>query len=60
MNPKHAYFINSTFAELEMALQINVQRGDVFEWLKEKTEPKNFDIVFLDPPFELEEKSTMN
>ena len=41
MNPKHAAFINSTAAELEMALQINVQRGDVFEWLK-KTEPKNF------------------
>ena len=59
MNPKHV-FINSTAAELEMALQINVQSGDVFEWLK-KTEPKNFyDIVFADPPFELEEKNTMN
>jgi hypothetical protein len=27
-------FINSTASELDMALQINVQRGDVFDWLK--------------------------
>ena len=46
MNPKHAAFINSTAAELEMALQINVQRGDVFEWLKKNRTKKNFlDIV---------------
>ena len=56
MNPKHASFINSTAAELEMALQINVQRGDVFEWLKKNRTKKTFDIVFADPPFELEEK----
>ena len=56
MNPKHAAFINSTAAELEMALQINVQRGDVFEWLKKNRTKKTFDIVFADPPFELEEK----
>ena len=46
MNPKHAAFINSTAAELEMALQINVQRGDVFEWLK-KTEPRKLLTLFL-------------
>jgi len=56
MNPKHTAFINSTAAELEMALQINVQRGDVFEWLKKNRTKKTFDIVFADPPFELEEK----
>ena len=56
MNPKHAAFINSTASELEMALQINVQRGDVFEWLKKNRTKKFYDIVFADPPFELEEK----
>jgi 16S rRNA (guanine(966)-N(2))-methyltransferase RsmD len=60
MNPKHAAFINSTASELEMALQINVQRGDVFEWLKKNRTKKLYDIVFADPPFELEEKNTTN
>lgn len=56
MNPKHAAFIHSTAAELEMALQMNIQRGDVFEWLKKSRNKKSFDIVFADPPFEMEEK----
>lgn len=56
MNPKHAAFINSTAGELEMALQINLQRGDVFEWLKKNRSKKTFDIVFADPPFEMDEK----
>jgi 16S rRNA (guanine(966)-N(2))-methyltransferase RsmD len=56
MNPKHSAFINSTASELEMALQINVQRGDVFEWLKKNRSKKTYDIVFADPPFELDEK----
>lgn len=56
MNPKHAYFINSTASELQMALQINVQRADVFEYLKKNRSKKTYDIVFADPPFELEEK----
>lgn len=56
MNAKHAAFINTTSAELEMALQINVQRGDVFEWLKKNKTKKAFDIVFADPPFGLDEK----
>jgi len=34
LNPKHTAFIHSTAAELEMALQINVQRANVYEWLK--------------------------
>ena len=34
MNPKHAAFINSTAAELDMSLQINVHRADVFDYLK--------------------------
>lgn len=56
MNPKHAAFINSTAGDLEMALQINLQRGDVFEWLKKNRNKKTFDIVFADPPFEMDEK----
>ncbi len=34
-NSKHAAFIQSTAQELGFGLQINVQRSDVFEWLKE-------------------------
>lgn len=56
MNPKHASFISTTTAELQMALQINVQRGDVFDWLKKNRNKKTYDIVFADPPFELDEK----
>ncbi|WP_160138874.1 RsmD family RNA methyltransferase [Chryseobacterium sp. c4a] len=56
MNPKHTAFINSTASELDMALQINVQRGDVFDWLKKFRNNKSFEIVFSDAPFEMEEK----
>lgn len=56
MNPKHTGFINSTASELDMALQINVQRGDVFDWLKKFRNKKSFEIVFADAPFETEEK----
>lgn len=55
-NPKHAAFINQTASELDMALQISVQRADVFDYLKKFRGKKSFDIVFADPPFELEEK----
>lgn len=56
MNPKHAAFINSTAAELEMALQINVQRADVYDYLKKNRNHKSYDIIVADPPFETEEK----
>lgn len=56
MNPKHTAFINSTASDLDMALQINVQRGDVFDWLKKFRNKKSFEIVFADAPFETEEK----
>lgn len=56
INPKHTGFINSTAAELDMSLQINVQRGDVFDWLKKFRNKKSFEIVFSDAPFEMEEK----
>lgn len=56
MNPKHATFINNTASELEMALQINVQRADVFEYLKKNRNRKTYEIIIADPPFETEEK----
>lgn len=56
MNPKHCTFISSTAAELDMALQISVQRADVFDWLKKNRTKKQYDIIFADPPFEMDEK----
>jgi 16S rRNA (guanine(966)-N(2))-methyltransferase RsmD len=46
MNPKHTAFINSTASELDMALQINVQRGDVFDWLKNSEIKKILKLFF--------------
>jgi 16S rRNA (guanine966-N2)-methyltransferase len=54
MNPKHSAFINATAAELEMALQVNVQRADVFEYLKKNRRRKSYEILVADPPFETE------
>ncbi|WP_297984827.1 16S rRNA (guanine(966)-N(2))-methyltransferase RsmD [uncultured Chryseobacterium sp.] len=56
MNPKHAAFINSTALELDMQLQINVQRADVYEYLKKNRNHKTYDLVVADPPFETDEK----
>lgn len=57
MNPKHANFISLTAAELGMGLQINIQKADVFDWLKKKrNHNKKYDIIFADAPFETEEK----
>ncbi|WP_226063945.1 RsmD family RNA methyltransferase [Kaistella polysaccharea] len=55
MNPKHAAFINSTAAELDMSLQISAQRADVFEYLKKNRNRKTYDLIVADPPFETEE-----
>lgn len=56
MNPKHAAFINSTASELDMSLQINVQRADVFDYLKKNRNRKLHEIIVADPPFETDEK----
>ena len=56
MNPKHTSFINATASELGMSLQVNTQRGDVFDWLKKFRNNKSYEIVFADAPFETEEK----
>lgn len=52
MNPKHAAFISSTASDLDMALQISVQRADVFEYLKKNRNHKKYDLVVSDPPFD--------
>jgi 16S rRNA (guanine966-N2)-methyltransferase len=51
MNPKHIGFIHATASELEMSLQINIQRADVYDWLKKNKNKKQYDIIFADPPF---------
>ncbi len=56
INPKHTSFLNSTASELGFSLQVSVQRGDVFDWLKKFRNKKSFEIVFSDAPFETEEK----
>jgi len=56
LNPKHTSFINATASELDMSSQVNVQRGDVFDWLKKFRNKKSFEIIFSDAPFEMEEK----
>lgn len=56
MNPKHTSFLNTTASELGFSLQVNVQRCDVFDWLKKFRNKKSFEIVFSDAPFEMEEK----
>ncbi len=53
MNIKHTAFINSTAAELGMALQINVQRADVYDWLKKNRTKKSYELVFADAPFDV-------
>lgn len=56
MNPKHTGFINSTASDLGMQLQINVQRADVYDWLKKNRNRKQYEIIFADAPFETDEK----
>ncbi len=56
MNTKHTAFIHSTAAELDMSLQLNIQRADVYDWLKKNRNKKQYDIVFSDAPFETDEK----
>jgi 16S rRNA (guanine966-N2)-methyltransferase len=55
MNPKHSTFINMVASELEMSLQVNVHRADVFDYLKKNRNRKVYDLVVADPSFETEE-----
>ncbi|EKB60424.1 RsmD family RNA methyltransferase [Bergeyella zoohelcum] len=56
MNAKHAGFIQHTASELDLVLNMNIQRADVFDWLKKNKGKKQYDIIFADPPFDLDEK----
>lgn len=55
MNAKHAAFINSVAAELDMQLQINVHRADVYDYLKKNRNRKTYQLIVADPPFETDE-----
>ncbi|MGP1500943.1 MAG: RsmD family RNA methyltransferase [Bergeyella cardium] len=57
LNPKHTAFINATAADLEMSLQMNIQRADVYDWLKKNKGRKQYDIIFADPPFDSTDES---
>ena len=52
MNTKHTAFIHQTAADLDMSLQENVQRADVYDWLKKNRNKKQYDMVFADAPFD--------
>lgn len=57
VNYKHIKFIETTAQELGFSQDINPQRSDVFEWLKKgKNHHKKFDVIFADPPFDLEKE----
>lgn len=52
INLKHTTFINTITKDLGFEHQINIQRGNVFDWLKKsKNQGKTYNIVFADPPF---------
>lgn len=55
-NTKHAGFIQSTASDLGFSLSVNVQRADVFDWLKKQRNKKQFDIIFADPPYDMDPK----
>lgn len=56
MNAKHTAFINETAGKLDLAMNINVHRADIFDYLKKQRGRAQYDIIFADPPFDLEEK----
>lgn len=57
MEAKHTTFIHATAAEMEMSLDINIQKADAYDWLKRNRSKKQYDIIFADPPFmETDEK----
>lgn len=56
INHKHTGFISNTAADLEMSLQINLQRADVYHWLTKNRNKKQYDIIFADAPFDTDEK----
>lgn len=60
LNTKHCAFINSTATELDMQLQVNVQKADVYDWLKKNRNRKQYEIIFIDAPFETTNEAKYN
>ena len=56
LNYKHASFIHKTKLELKLD-QLRLVRTNVFHYLK--TCSRKFDIIFADPPYDLEEIETL-
>lgn len=56
MSPKYAGFIQKTASELKFD-QLNVYRANVFQFIKGIT--AKYDIVFADPPYDLEGVDTL-
>lgn len=52
INFKHHAFIKKTIEELELQEQVKVIRKDAFVFIKKIN--KNYDIIFADPPYDLE------
>ncbi|MGV8915470.1 MAG: RsmD family RNA methyltransferase [Kaistella sp.] len=55
LHQKHAAFISTKATELEMGRQINVQRADVFDYLKKNRNRKTYELIVADPPFDTPE-----
>lgn len=56
LNPKHCGFIHQMAAELDMVLQINTVRADVYDYLLKNRSKKKYDIIFADAPFDSTEE----
>jgi len=56
MNYKHASFIHKTKQDLQFD-QLKLIRTNVFQYLK--TCSRKFDLIFADPPYDLEESETL-
>jgi len=56
INNLHCNFIQNKSIELGLEKQINIYRNDVFGYLnKFKKHKKQYDLIFADPPFDIEE-----
>jgi len=56
INQSHCEFIRNISKELDFETKINIYRNDVFSYLnKYKKDKKQYDLVFADPPFDMDE-----
>lgn len=52
---EHASFIRSTVTALGEEAHIKVLQADVFRYLRQESSTPEFDFIFADPPYKLEE-----